>query len=445
VADRPRYLSVPYGEEELEFMLQPWFDLDIVESATATPIADLAQETVRRLKAPLGGKRLRDLAADAIRTAQNARAIIAVTDLTRASPDGVLVPPLLDELNAGGITDAHITIIVAIGLHRSTTDAEKREKLGAVVDRVRVVDSNGRDSAMWADLGTIPPYDVPGFTQKLIKEADLVVATGIVEPHQYAGYSGGRKTVAIGCAGEPVITATHGMRFLEDPGVRLAKIEGNPFHETVREIARRAGLRFCLNVVTDDRERVVAVAAGDPDAVLAELVAKAGALYTRPIPKPYDIVIAGVGHPKDVNLYQASRAATYLRFAPTPVVREGGAIIIPARLEEGAGEGPGEQRFLAALERAESPAAVVEEARRHFAGGEQRAVMVALTLQWCQIIIAASEAPEVVRLAKLRAAVDVEEGLDIAYEHIGRPARASVLLVPRALHTLPVVQSGVAA
>ena len=119
--------------------------------------------------------------------------------------------------------------------------------------------------------------------------------------------------------------------------------------------------------------------------------------------------------------------------------------MIPARLEEGAGEGPGEQRFLAALERASSPAEVVEEARRHFAGGEQRAVMVALTLQWCQVIVAASEAPEVVRLAKLRAAVDVEEGLDIAYEHIGRPARASVLLVPRALHTLPVIQSGIAA
>jgi len=439
------YHRVPYGQEQLEFMLQPWFDLDIVESGSATPVADLRAETARVLASPLGGNRLRDLAAVAVRGSPGARAVIAVTDLTRASPDAVLVPPLLDELNAGGISDAQITVIVAIGLHRATTDDEKREKLGSVVDRVRIVDSNGRDPAMWADLGAIPPYGVPGITQKLIKEADLVVATGIVEPHQYAGYSGGRKTVAIGCAGEPTITATHGMRFLEDPGVRLAKIDGNPFHQTVREIARRAGLAFCLNVVTDDQERVVAVAAGDPDAVLADLVAKAAALYTQPIPKQYDIVIAGVGHPKDVNLYQASRAATYLRFAPTPVVREGGAIIIPARLEEGAGDGPGEQRFLAALERAESPAAVVEEARRHFAGGEQRAVMVALTLQWCQIIVAASEAPEVVRLAKLRAAVDVEEALDIAYEHIGRPARASVLLVPRALHTLPVVQSGIAA
>ena len=142
MTDRPRYLSVPYGEEELEFMLQPWFDLDIVESAAATPIADLAQETVRRLASPLGGKRLKDLAAAAVGKAPQARAVIAVTDLTRASPDAVLVPPLLDELNAGGIADAQITVMVAIGLHRATTDAEKREKLGSVVDRVRVVDSN---------------------------------------------------------------------------------------------------------------------------------------------------------------------------------------------------------------------------------------------------------------------------------------------------------------
>ena len=302
-----------------------------------------------------------------------------------------------------------------------------------------------RDPAKWASLGDIPPYGVPGYGQRTVAEADLVSATGIVEPHQYAGYSGGAKTIAIGCCGEPVITATHGMRFLEDPGVRLGRIAGNPFQETVREIARRAGLRFCINVVTDDRERVVAVAAGAPNTVHDHLSGIAAEIYTQPIDKQYDIAIAGVGAPKDVNLYQASRAATYLRFAPTPVVREGGAIIVPARLDEGAGDGAGEQRFLAALESAASPAEVVERARAHFAGGEQRAVMVALTLQHCQIIVAASEAPEVVRLAKLRAAVDVEEALDIAYEHVGRPRRASVLLVPRALHTLPVVREALPA
>ncbi len=424
-------------------MVQPWFDLAVVESGSAQPIDDVRAAARSALRAPLGAPPLRELAARTIAeiAPRRPRVVIAVTDLTRASPDADLVPPMLEELNAAEIADAEISICVAVGLHRATTEAEKREKLGDdIARRVRVFDSDGRDPAKWADLGAIPPYGVPGYTQRVIKDADLVLATGIVEPHQYAGYSGGRKTVAIGCCGEPVITATHGMRFLEDPGVRLAQIEGNPFHETVREIARRAGLRFCLNVVTDDRERVVAVAAGEPDGVLDWLVAKAAALYTKPIPKQYDIAIAGVGWPKDVNLYQASRAATYLRFAPTPVVRAGGVIIVPAQLTEGAGEGPGEQRFLAALERAESPAAVVDAARRHFAGGEQRAVMVALTLQHCLVIVAASEQPEVVRLAKLRAAVDVEEALDIAYEHIGRPPRASVLLVRNALHTLPVVR-----
>lgn len=434
---------VPYGHEELEFMVAPWLEVDIVSSKTVEPI-DLGDGIRDALSQPLGGPRLTELARDAVARNPSATAVIAVTDLTRACPDGALVPPLLAELNAGGIPDERITVIVAIGLHRATTDEEKRAKLGAVVDRVRVVDSEGRDPSKWADLGSVPPYDVPGYTQRVVKDADLVVATGIVEPHQYAGWSGGRKTIAIGCCGEPTITATHGMRFLEDPGVRIAKLQGNPFHETVREIARRAGLRFCLNVLTDDSERVVAVAAGEPDHVLVELASAGERLYTRPIAKQYDIAIAGVGAPKDVNLYQASRAATYLRFAPTPVVREGGSIIVPAQLPEGAGEGAGEQRFLAALESAESPAAVVEAARRHFAGGEQRAVMVALTLQHNQIVIAASEAADVVRRAKMRVAVDVEEALEIAYEHIGRPARASVLLVPRALHTLPVVTAGLA-
>jgi nickel-dependent lactate racemase len=451
-----RVFRVPYGDQELEFMLQPWFDIDVVGSGTLPAIADLDAAVRAALKDPraprtpppaptrvVAARSLEMLARGA--AGSEPTAVVVVTDLTRACPDDVLVPPILDELNAGGIPDDRITVVVALGLHSGLTPAQKREKLGAVVDRVQVVDTNGRDAANLVDLGPIPPYGVPGSTHKLIKDADVVVATGIVEPHQYAGWSGGRKTVAIGCAGEPLITATHGMRFLEDPGVRLAKLDGNPFHQTIVEVARRAGLDFCVNVVTDDQGQVVAVAAGDPDGVLAELVGIAEQLYTRTIGKQYDIVIAGVGKPKDVNLYQASRAATYLRFAPTAVVREGGAIIVPAQLEDGAGEGAGEQRFLAALERAASPAAVVEEARRSFAGGEQRAVMVALTLQHCLVIVAASESPEVVRLAKMRAAVDVEEALDIAYEHIGRPEHASVLLVPHALHTLPVVRPEVPA
>jgi hypothetical protein len=125
---------------------------------------------------------------------------------------------------------------------------------------------------------------------------------------------------------------------------------------------------------------------------------------SRPIRTPYDIVIAGVGKPDDSDLGRALRAAAYLRLSRTPAVRDGGVLIIPAQLEDGEGEGLGEE--------------------------------LALLLEGCLVVIAASESPEVARLAQLRAAVDVEEALDIAYEHIGRPQRASVLLV-RALNRSP--------
>lgn len=433
---------IPFAHGSLEFEGPSWADVDLLESAPAPPLVDVAGAVREALRRPLGTAPLRDLAAGAFRAAapRRPRVIIAVTDVTRASPDHALVPPMLEELRAGGLRDDDTSICVAVGLHRASTAAEKREKLGDdVVRRHEVFDSDGTDPSKWADLGEVPPYGVRAYVQKRIVEADLVLATGVVEPHQYAGYSGGRKTVAIGCCGEPVITATHGMRFLEDPQVRLGKLEGNPFHETATEIARRAGLAFCVNVVNNDAEQVAAVAAGAPDDVLEALVARAREIFTRPIAKQYDVAIAGVGHPKDANLYQASRAATYLRFAPVPAVREGGVIIVPAPCPEGAGRGAGEARFFRALESAPSPEAVVERARRSFSGGEQRAVMVALTLQHCAVIIAGARDPDVIRRAKLRAARDLQEALAMAHEHIGRPARASLLVVPRALHTLPVL------
>jgi len=174
-----RIRRVPYGHEQLEFMLQPWFDVDVVESGTMASVADLSSAARAALRQPSGSPSLAQLAREAVAVRPGATAVIAVTDLTRDSPDDVLVPPLLDELNAGGIADDRVMVIVAVGLHRATTDAEKREKLGGVVHRVRVVDSNGRDPSQWADLGPIPPYGVPGSTQRIVKDADVVVATGI--------------------------------------------------------------------------------------------------------------------------------------------------------------------------------------------------------------------------------------------------------------------------
>jgi len=425
---------IPYSKTYLEFTLPPGIRATVVESRPVPPLSDPEAAVAEALARPIGSPSLRELARP------GDRVCIVFTDITRASPDHILVPALLRELEAAGVRDEDITLLCGIGMHRPSTPEEKAAKLGAeAVARYRVIDNEPRNPEALVDLG-VTPGGVPVQVHRAAVEADLLIATGIVEPHQYAGYSGGRKTVAVGAAGEALIAHTHGPAFVDHPGTRLGRIEGNPFHEAVTEAARRAGLRFILNAVLDDEHRILKVAAGDPEAAFVELVAFARTVYEVPIPHQYDVAIGGVGYPKDTNLYQASRAPSYLHFAPTPVVRRGGYYIIPARCEEGAGEGVGEQRFFAALRDAPDVQFVLDDARRHgYPPGQQRAFVVAKVLEETRIIIVGSEHPDVVAACKMIPAGTMEEALGIVTQDLG--PNLDVLIVPHALLTLPVVTS----
>ncbi|MBO9370883.1 MAG: nickel-dependent lactate racemase [Chloroflexi bacterium] len=423
---------IPYSKTYLEFTLPAGMRATVVESRPVPPLSDPEAAVAEALARPIGSPPLRELARP------GDRVCIVFTDITRASPDHILVPALLRELEAAGVRDEDITLLCGIGMHRPSTPEEKVAKLGAdVVARYRVIDNEPRNPQALVDLG-VTPGGVPVQVHRAAVEADLLVATGIVEPHQYAGYSGGRKTVAVGAAGEALIAHTHGPAFVDHPGTRLGRIEGNPFHEAVTEAARRAGLRFILNAVMDDEHRILQVAAGDPEAAFVELVAFARTVYEVPIPHQYDVAIGGVGYPKDTNLYQASRAPSYLHFAPTPVVRRGGYYIIPARCEEGAGEGVGEQRFFAALRDAPDVQFVLDDARRHgYPPGQQRAFVIAKVLEEARIIIVGSEHPDIVAACKMIPAATMDEALEIVTRDLGPDL--DVLIVPHALLTLPVV------
>ena len=298
----------------------------------------------------------------------------------------------------------------------------------AIVERYRIIDNEPQNPEALVDLG-ITAAGVPVQLHRRIVEADLLISTGIVEPHQYAGYSGGRKTVAIGGAGEELIAYTHGPAFVDHPGTRLGRIEGNPFHEVVTEVAQRANLRFILNVVLDEEKRILCVQAGDPDKAFQELVTFARSIYEVPISHQYDIVIGGVGFPKDINLYQASRAPSYLFFAPIPVVRPGGFLIIPARCEEGVGSGVGEQRFLAAMRDAPSNQFILDDARRKgYPPGQQRAFVMAKVLEQARVVIVGSECPELVTACKMVPAETMEDALALARNELGESC--DVLIVP---------------
>jgi nickel-dependent lactate racemase len=423
--------TVPFDKGELTFDFPPGWRGTVIESRTVPPIHDVPAAVADAVSNPTNSPPLRELAGP------GDKVCIVFTDITRASPDSLLVSPVLAELEAAGVRDEDVTLLCGIGLHRPSTPEEKVVKLSqAVVDRYRVIDNEPLNPDALVDLGTTES-GIPLSVNRIAYEADLLIATGIVEPHQYAGYSGGRKTLAVGAAGEAMIAYTHGPHMIDHPGTRLGRIEGNPFHEAITEAARRAGLRFIVNVVQDDQKRVVHIRAGEPEVAFQELVALAKTLYEVPVPQQYDVAIGGAGFPKDANLYQASRAASYLFFAPTPVVKPGGFLIVPAPCSEGAGDGVGEQRFFKAMRDAPDVQFILDDARQHgYPPGQQRAFVMAKVLEQNSVIIVGAQDPDLVRSAKFLAAPTMEAAFDMVSEKLGDALDA--LVVPHALLTLPV-------
>ena len=372
-----------------------------------------------------------------------ARVTLAFTDATRACPDAILIGYLLDELAALGIASDDITLLCATGLHRPMTEAERVAKLGArIAQPMRIVDHNALDPRGLVDLGEMD--GLPVVTDRLCLDADVLIATGVVEPHQYAGYSGGAKTVVVGCGGEATIQATHGPAMLDHPGTRLGQIEGNPFQHFVRAAGQRIGLHFALNVVLGESGEIVYAAMGDPTSVHDHLVAKARDLYEVCVPRPAHMALAGVEPVKAVNLYQASRAATYLALAGNTPLLPGAPIILPAPIPEGPGQGTGEQRFFEMLSNAASPAQLIEQMRRDgFPAGAQRAYILAQVLLQHPIIVVGAQRPEVVSACHLLNAPDIDAAVAIAEDIARRHFRLSAdewldyLVVPHALMTLP--------
>ena len=427
---------IPFSKTHLEFKLPEKMRGTYAASFPVEPLADVEKAIDKALADPINSPPLRELAK------QGDTVCIVFTDITRSTPEHLLVPALLAELHAAGVRDEDITLLCGTGLHRPSTVQEKVIKLGqSIVDRYRVLDHEPFNLAGLEDLG-ITKSGIPLSVNSIAYQADLLITTGIVEPHQYAGYSGGPKTLAIGAAGEPMIAHTHGPRMVDHPGTRLGKTEGNIFHQAVNEAARRAGLDFILNVVQDDQKRPVAIFAGSPEDTFEELVKAAKGLYEVPIQQEYDVVVAGVGFPKDMNIYQASRAASQLFFAPTSVVKDGSVFIIPAPTPEGAGQGQGEQRFLETMKGAIDMVSLLAELRRTgYPPGAQRAFVMAKVLEKNHVIIVGTETPEVVRQLHMIPAADMDEAFRIAVSTIGRND-LEVLIVPQALLTLPVKRNG---
>jgi nickel-dependent lactate racemase len=248
----------------------------------------------------------------------------------------------------------------------------------------------------------------------------------MVEPHQYAGFSGGAKTAVIGAGGDAQIRYTHGPDLLGREGTRLGRVEANPFRAFLDRAGDRVGVDFCLNV-THGPSGILDAAAGDPRAVVESLAGSARAALSIDLSEKYDAVLAGVGAPKDANLYQTTRAATYVALGDYDPLVEGGRIVVPAELGEGAGTGTGERRFHDWLAAAMDADSLYREMADGYDPGAQRAFVVSRVLREYDIWVTNSQAPDVVEECLMHAAPSPADAIEPG---------SDVLVVPDALNTL---------
>lgn len=409
---------VPFGNSEIVFDL-PWTTVDIAQRNTIFPaIADVEQQLTAFAES---------IVANAKRDTE---IIIAFTDATRHSPDQQLAEPMLGVFQSAGV---RVGLICAVGMHRPSTEEEKRVKLGDwIVDNFEIIDHEAS-----AAIPMFKINDIVVESNRFLRDRTLI-SLGVVEPHQYAGYSGGYKTIVIGCGGAQTISVTHGPQFLKMPGTRLANMDNNPFQAFVRQAGIFLGHDYAVNVILNEQGEIVHLRAGEPGVVHDDLIALGRSYFEVPVPRnQYDVVIAGVGAPKDANLYQASRGATYIGLSAAPVLRDGGVIILPAQLSEGAGEGRGEQNMLDVLQQFGPTQALLDHLLANGCrAGEQRAFMIAQLLQRYRLIIVGSEAAGIVESVGLEHAVTMAAAVEmVALEN------PHALIVPDAIKMLPVATS----
>lgn len=278
------------------------------------------------MAAPEGGVTLRELARG------KEKIVLIASDHTRPVPSKVIVPPMLREIREGN-PNADITILISTGCHRETTKEELVSKFGAdIVNREKIVIHDCDDAENLVNIGVLPSGG-ECLINRLAVEADLLVAEGFIEPHFFAGFSGGRKSVLPGVAGRETVLANHCSEFIAHPCSRTGILEGNPIHRDMLWAAKQVNLQYIVNVVLNGEKQVIYAVAGE-----LEQAHKKGTDFLSGLcgaeTAPADIVIStNGGYPLDQNVYQAVKGMT----AAEAAVKEGGVLIMLALSNDGIG------------------------------------------------------------------------------------------------------------
>jgi nickel-dependent lactate racemase len=346
-------IELSYGRGRLPVDLPDEVDLRVIRKRSMPLLPDPEAAIRQALAEPVGAPPLAELARD------KKSACILICDITRPVPNGLFLPTLIHELLDAGLAADAITVLVATGLHRPNEGDELEELVGSrwVLDTVPVANHFARDDDAHVDLGRTQSGGVPVRLDRRLVRADLKIATGLVEPHFMAGYSGGRKLIAPGVAHKDTITTFHSARFMEHPKAANCVLEGNPLHEAQLEIVRMLGGALALNTVIDEERRLSFVNFGEIVASHRAAVEHIRAYAEVPVAEKFSTVVtSAAGYPLDKTYYQTVKGMV----APMGIMAPGGDLIIASACSEGVGSAEfraaqkrlverGPERFLAEI------------------------------------------------------------------------------------------------
>ena len=319
-------VRLDYGPNGLEVEVPE--RAEVMHMVATTGIEGIDARLDEALRHPIGTAALKTLAAG------RRDACIVIADITRPVPNATILPPMLRILQEQGIRRDKITILVGTGLHRPNEGEELVALVGEEIARdYHIVNHRARDKETLVSLGETSG-GAPIWIDRIYVEADLKIATSLIEPHLMAGYSGGRKAICPGIMGVETMRVLHGPKLLSHPRAAEGIIEGNPFHRQALEVAQRAGVDFTLNVSMNAQRQITGIFCGDLEKAHAagvDFVSNQAAAF---VDAPADIVVtSSAGLPLDLTFYQAVKGLT----AVLPIVKEGGTILIAAECSEGLG------------------------------------------------------------------------------------------------------------
>lgn len=423
-------VHMPYGKTLLSLDLPDDRVVAILQSKSFNALLDEKKIIQDALNNPVGCSRLVDLSL-------NRRSVcIIVSDYTRATPNRLLLPPIIESLKEAGVKTGEIKILVAYGLHKPAPRELLKEFLGAeIIEEMEVIDHDAEREADLVHIGKTS-FGTKLSVNRHVVNSDLVILTGLIEPHFFAGYSGGRKSILPGVAGREAIFNNHGYRMIMHPLARYGVLEGNPIHEDMVESIKMIKREmYVVNVVIDKGHRVVGAFAGDVFEAHLRGVRFLDEHVRVKSPMKADIVVtSNGGYPLDRDLYQAVKGMATGEL----VVRDGGVIIVFAECIDGVGRG--HEEFYRLMAEAKSPDEVLERIKREEPIKDQwEAQILARILKTAKIILVTKNIKHnVIEEMHMVPASSPEEAIEEAYKIAGE--KPNIIVIPEGPYVIPCVE-----